>query len=69
MRVSFFYIPILFMFLCNTSFSQSPRKKTVDMYKQIASLPINEIKQGKHLELAIECKLEEFINLYIRLLS
>lgn len=45
--------------------AQSPKKETLSFYKSIIKLDTNEIKDGKHLELARTFSIEEFVNYHL----
>lgn len=53
---------LLFNDLAN---AQSPKKETLSFYKSISKLDTNEIKEGKHLELARIFSIEEFVNYHL----
>lgn len=49
-----------------TAFAQtSSKKESRELFKQVVQLDTNEIKSGKHLELAKELTVEEFVSYYL----
>lgn len=58
---------IFFFLILNSIFSycQNSKKATNDYYKELHKIDINEIKNGKHLELAKLFTIETFVSYYL----
>jgi hypothetical protein len=56
---------LLFYFILTPSFGQTQKKVSTDFYRQITKLDTNEIKSGKHLDVAREYTIEHFVAYYV----
>lgn len=63
MKKAIFILSILYAHCFG--FAQSSKKETLSFYKSISKLDTNDIKQGKHLELARTFSIEEFVRYYL----
>lgn len=55
---------ILFIFFLNStfSFSQNSKKEAINFYKELHKVDINDVKNGKHLDLAKYFTVEKFVS-------
>lgn len=59
-------IILILLFLNSTFlFSQNSKKETTYFYKELSKVDINEVKEGKHLDLAKQFTVEKFITYYL----
>ncbi len=61
---------LIFLVICHVHGSsliaQTSKKDTNDWYFRISRIKVNDVREGKHLELAKEYSLENFIEYYVR---